>query len=289
MNAKDIVSKEFDTVKRGGYDAAEVDTFLKDVSIEYKKLQNENEELEKKLEVLAEKIREYRKDEDALRDALLIAKKQGIAVVNEAKEDAEKIRKDAQEKAEKTIKDADALAAKKKELGEKNLAEANAKAKQTVDDANAKAAEIHTIMMQQTEREQIVLQRTRKEVQDYTNKILAAYSAHIENIKAMPKACENEFVINTVKEVEARKPEDSAFAKKPAPEAKPAPAPAKPAPEAKPAPAPAKPAPATAKPAPAPEKKAEEKVTGESVLFSLKNEKEEKNAPTSELEFGKNK
>ena len=269
MNAKDIVSKEFDTVKRCGYDAAEVDTFLKDVSIEYKKLQNENEELEKKLEVLAEKIREYRKDEDALRDALLIAKKQGIAVVNEAKEDAEKIRKDAQEKAEKTIKDADALAAKKKELGEKNLAEANAKAKQTVDDANAKAAEIHTIMMQQTEREQIVLQRTRKEVQDYTNKILAAYSAHIENIKAMPKACENEFVINTVKEVEARKPEDSAFAKKPAP------APAKPAPEAK--------------PAPAPEKKAEEKVTGESVLFSLKNEKEEKNAPTSELEFGKNK
>ena len=98
MNAKDIVSKEFDTVKRGGYDAAEVDTFLKDVSIEYKKLQNENAELEKKLEVLAEKIREYRKDEDALRDALLIAKKQGIAVVNEAKDDAEKIRKEAQEK-----------------------------------------------------------------------------------------------------------------------------------------------------------------------------------------------
>ena len=32
MNAKDIVSKEFDTVKRGGYDAAEVDTFLKDLS-----------------------------------------------------------------------------------------------------------------------------------------------------------------------------------------------------------------------------------------------------------------
>ncbi|EKC74023.1 hypothetical protein OBE_02094, partial [human gut metagenome] len=26
MNAKDIVSKEFETVKRGGYDAAEVDT-----------------------------------------------------------------------------------------------------------------------------------------------------------------------------------------------------------------------------------------------------------------------
>ena len=282
MNAKDIVSKEFDTVKRGGYDAAEVDTFLKDVSIEYKKLQNENDELEKKLEVLAEKIREYRKDEDALRDALLIAKKQGIAVVNEAKEDAEKIRKEAKEKADKTIKDTDALSAKKKEIAEKNLADANAKAKQIVDEANAKAEEIHTIMMQQTEREQIVLQRTRKEVQEYTAKILAAYSAHIENIKAMPKACENEFVINTVKEVEARKPEDSAFAKKPAPApAKPAPTPANPAPEAKPT--------EEVKPAPAPEKKAEDKVTGDSVLFNLKSEKEEKNAPVADLEFGKNK
>lgn len=282
MNAKDIVSKEFDTVKRGGYDAAEVDTFLKDVSIEYKKLQNENDELEKKLEVLAEKIREYRKDEDALRDALLIAKKQGIAVVNEAKEDAEKIRKEAKEKADKTIKDTDALSAKKKEIAEKNLADANAKAKQIVDEANAKAEEIHTIMMQQTEREQIVLQRTRKEVQEYTTKILAAYSAHIENIKAMPKACENEFVINTVKEVEARKPEDSAFAKKPAPvPEKPAPTPANPAPEAKSA--------EEVKPAPAPEKKTEEKVTGDSVLFNLKSEKEEKNAPVADLEFGKNK
>lgn len=243
-------------------------------------MQNENEELEKKLEVLAEKIREYRKDEDALRDALLIAKKQGIAVVNEAKEDAEKIRKEAKEKADKTIKDADALAAKKKEISEKNLAEANAKAKQIVDEANAKADEIHTIMMQQTEREQIVLQRTRKEVQDYTNKILAAYSAHIENIKNMPKACENEFVINTAKEVEARKPEDSAFAKKPAP----APAPAAPSvkkPEEKPTP--------KAEAKAETNKPEEDKAKSDSVLFSLKNEKDEKKAPTAELEFGKNK
>lgn len=301
MNAKDIVSKEFEVVKRGGYDAAQVDTFLRDVSVEFKKLGNENEELEKKLEVLAEKIREYRKDEDALRDALLIAKKQGIAVVNEAKEEAEKINKEAKEKADKTIKDADALAAKKKEIAEKNLADANAKAKQIVDDANAKSEEIHTIMMQRTEREQIVLQRTRKEVTEYTNKIIAAYNAHIENIKTIPAQCENEFVIDTAKEVESRKPEESAFAKKPAP------APA--APKSTPAPAPkaAEPAPAPApkaeEPAPAPvkeaekkeaepfakkEEKTEETAKGNSVLFNLKNDKEDRKLSTEELEFGKN-
>ena len=301
MNAKDIVSKEFEVVKRGGYDAAQVDTFLRDVSVEFKKLRNENEELEKKLEVLAEKIREYRKDEDALRDALLIAKKQGIAVVNEAKEEAEKINKEAKEKADKTIKDADALAAKKKEIAEKNLADANAKAKQIVDDANAKSEEIHTIMMQRTEREQIVLQRTRKEVTEYTNKIIAAYNAHIENIKAIPAQCENEFVIDTAKEVESRKPEESAFAKKPAPtpaapKSTPAPAPK----AAEPAPAPA---PKAEEPAPAPvkeaekkeaepfakkEEKTEETAKGNSVLFNLKNDKEDRKLSTEELEFGKN-
>lgn len=301
MNAKDIVSKEFEVVKRGGYDAAQVDTFLRDVSVEFKKLRNENEELEKKLEVLAEKIREYRKDEDALRDALLIAKKQGIAVVNEAKEEAEKINKEAKEKADKTIKDADALAAKKKEIAEKNLADANAKAKQIVDDANAKSEEIHTIMMQRTEREQIVLQRTRKEVTEYTNKIIAAYNAHIENIKAIPAQCENEFVIDTAKEVESRKPEESAFAKKPAP------APAVPKSTPAPAPKAAEPAPASApkaeEPAPAPvkeaekkeaepfakkEEKTEETAKGNSVLFNLKNDKEDRKLSTEELEFGKN-
>ena len=62
MNAKDIVTKTFDKAKLGGYKIEEVDEYLRDVSVEYKKLQNENEELEKKLEVLAAKVREYRKD-----------------------------------------------------------------------------------------------------------------------------------------------------------------------------------------------------------------------------------
>ncbi len=217
MNAKDIVNKTFEVVKRGGYSTTDVDSYLRDVSVEFKKLQSENEELEKKLEVLAAKVREYREDEDALRDALLIAKKQGIAVVNEAKEQAAAITKEAKEKADKTIKDANDAAAKRKAQADKDEADAKAKVAKLIADGNAKADEIHTQMMQRTEREQIVLQRTRKEVSEYTAKILAAYNAHIEYIKGIPAQCENEFVINTAKDVENRKPSDSAFAKKPEP------------------------------------------------------------------------
>ena len=226
----------------------------------------------------------------------LLQKKQGIAVVNEAKEQAEKINKEAKEKADKTIKDADALAAKKREQADKTLADANAKAKQIVGDATAKSEEIHTAMMQRTEREQIVLQRTRKEVEEYTAKILAAYNAHIETIKGIPAQCENEFVISTAKEVEGRKPEDSAFAKKPAekeaakqPEKKPE---AKP--EAKPAPKveekkTEEPFKAVAKEEKQADKKKENAVhKGDSVLFNLNSEKGSKEKHES-LEFGNNK
>ncbi len=215
MNAKEIVNKTFEAVKKGGYKTEEVDEYLRDVSVEFKKLQSENEELEKKIEVLAAKIREYREDEDALREALLIAKKQGIAVVNEAKEQAAAITKEAKEKAEKTVKDANDAAQKRKEQADKDEADAKAKVAKLIADGNAKADEIHTQMMQRTEREQIVLQRTRQEVAEYTQKILSAYNVHIENIKSIPRQCENEFVISTSKEVESRKPQDSAFAKKP--------------------------------------------------------------------------
>ncbi|MBQ8931508.1 MAG: DivIVA domain-containing protein [Ruminiclostridium sp.] len=317
MNAKDIVEKRFETVKKGGYNIDDVDRFLRDVSVEYLGIQKENEELEEKLKILAEKIKEYRNDEDALRDALLIAKKQAIAVENEAKAEAEKIIKEAKEKAEKIVKDATEDAAKEKEQSDKDVAAAKEKAKNIVADANAKSDEIHLIMQQRTEREQIVLQRTKKEVADYTAKILAAYNAHIEYIKGIPAQCENEFVINTVKEVESRKPEDSAFAKKPEPkkeEAKPAPAKeeakkeeAKPAPakeeakkeEVKPAPAKEEPKKEEVKPAPekeepkkeevkpAEEKKEESKKSlGDSILFKLGVGKGEKKDTHENLEFG---
>ena len=307
MNAKDIVTKTFEKAKLGGgYKAEEVDEFLRDVSVEYKKLENENAELEKKLEVLAAKIREYRNDEDALLDALLIAKKQGIAVVNEAKEEAAKINKEANDAAAKTKKDADDYSAKKRAEADKTLADAKAEAKRIVDEANGKADEIHTIMKQQTEREQIVLQRTRKEVSEFTEKILAAYNVHIEYIKNIPAQCENEFVINTAKEVESRKPADSAFAKKPeepkpAEVKKPEPKPEEKKPEPKPEEKkPEEPKPEEKKPEePKPEEKKHEEKKPEdkkhedakktdSILFKLTDEKTSELHELHEpLEFGK--
>lgn len=277
MNAKDIINRKFDKSTFSGYKTDDVDEFMRDVSVEFKALENENAELEKKLEVLANKIREYRNDEEALRDAILVAKREGINILNEAKADAEKRKADSIEAAAKKTKETDDLVAKKKEIAEKTIADAKAEAQRIVADAKNKADEIHTMMQQQTEREQIVLQRTRKEVSEYTAKILAAYKTHISYITALPQECENEFVVKTVKEVESRPANESAFAK---PAAKPA---AKPV-EKKPEPQkPAEKAPAKAEnkedepfKAVETEKTAEIKAKSEtSPLFSLNDKKEE--------------
>ncbi|MBQ8410846.1 MAG: DivIVA domain-containing protein [Ruminiclostridium sp.] len=103
MDANIIRGKKFPEVMRG-YKKEDVEEFLGEVSEEYSKQQRAVHELEKKLEVLADKIREYRENEDDLKEALLGAQKQGRLVVDEAKEKAANIIQDAQNKSDEMIK-----------------------------------------------------------------------------------------------------------------------------------------------------------------------------------------
>ncbi|MDE7361812.1 MAG: DivIVA domain-containing protein [Oscillospiraceae bacterium] len=247
MNAKEIVTKRFEKAAFNGYKTDDVDDYLKEVSDEFAQLQKEKDELERKLEVLADKIREYRDDEDALRDALLVAQKQGNAIVAESKASAEKLTKetndtvtkqlaDAKTKSERLVNDAD-------EYSKKTRADADATAAKIISDANNKAAEIKAAMDRQQEIQENILQQTRKEVLEYRTKILAGYKEHIALIESLPEKCENDYIKKTAEEVEKREAERAEKAKQAAAKAaqqKAKPAPPKPAP--KPAPAPAKPA-----------------------------------------------
>ena len=195
--------------------------------------------------MLADKIREYRDDEDALKDALLLAQKQGNQIVNESKAAAEKLReetktavekqlKEAQEKADKLTSDAD-------EYSKRMTKEANERADKLVKDARAKADEIDQMMKKQTEIQQNILQKTRKEADEYRNRLLTAYKSHMDLIAKLPEMCENEYIRQTAAEVEKREAEKAkaAAAKqaatKAAKPAEPAEAPAKPEPEKQPA------------------------------------------------------
>ena len=211
MNAKEILARRFEKATFNGYKTDDVDEFLREISGEYSQLQKEKNELERKLEVLADKIREYRDDEDALKDALLMAQKQGNQIITDSKNAADKLKKETDEavakqlaeakaKSEKMIKDAD-------DYAKRMTKESNERADKLVKDARAKADEIRELMQRQTEIQQTILQRTRKEADEYRNRIISAYKAQIELINKLPEACENEFVKAAAAEVESREAE----------------------------------------------------------------------------------
>ena len=211
MNAKDIITRKFEKATFNGYKTDDVDDFLREVSNEYAQLQKDKSELERKLEVLADKIREYRDDEDALKDALLLVQKQGNAIVSESRASADKLRKetnetvtkqlaDAKEKSEKMVKDAD-------DYAKRMTKDSNERADKLVKDARAKAEEIKTAMNRQQEIQEQILQQTRREVTEYRSRIMARLTEHMEFLEALPERIENDFVKKTAAEVEKREAE----------------------------------------------------------------------------------
>lgn len=196
MDAAAISEKRFTEAMRG-YKKEEVDDYLNDLSMEVSQLNKEKDELEKKLVVLADKIREYREDEDALKEALLGAQKQGNAVIASAKEKSAEMIQEAQNKCDGMIADADALVAEKHAEAEKIIADALAEKKRIEDEATKKANDIHTEMEIQTEIDKEVLARTKREAEDFRTRLIVEYTNHMEFIKKIPEQCENEFIKET--------------------------------------------------------------------------------------------
>lgn len=118
MNSNEIMAKDFDVVRRG-FDPDVVKGYLAEVSNYVKSLEADKVNMMKKLEVLARKVEEYKKDEESLQDALLGAQKLAKATIGDAQEKADTITTEAQEKA-------DALSAAAKADAEKMVTEAKA-------------------------------------------------------------------------------------------------------------------------------------------------------------------
>ncbi len=145
ITAKEINNKRFEQTKPG-YSPTEVDDFLREIALQMTRYQKEKEETEKKIEVLVESVREYKKDEEALKDALIGAQKQGRQVVAEAQANADKI----------------------------------------LADATVKAGEIIGGTKIQLEKEKHNLNKMQQQVTDFKANLLAMYKGHLAQITAIP-------------------------------------------------------------------------------------------------------
>ena len=97
-------------LNRKGYNVEDVRAFLNQVAYQFEKLEKEKAELEQNMLVLADKLDEYRREEEKLSAALFNAQKISENIVDEATQKATIIVGDAQIVAENIVNDANATA-----------------------------------------------------------------------------------------------------------------------------------------------------------------------------------
>lgn len=117
LSLNDITNVSFRKAGFSGYKPEDVDDFIDQVKSSFEELmkanrsqreeidrvEEEKRQLQKKLEILAAKIEEYRSEEDEIKTALVSAQKLGDASIREARHKAEIILKDANLKAEHIV------------------------------------------------------------------------------------------------------------------------------------------------------------------------------------------
>ena len=103
ITVNDIRDVKFRKTNLGGYRPEDVDVFLDEVQDSYEKLQRENVNLTQKIKILADRINQYRQDEDSVKTALVSAQKLADMSVLEAKKEAESIVTAAKNEANRLV------------------------------------------------------------------------------------------------------------------------------------------------------------------------------------------
>lgn len=108
LTIDEVKNITFRKANLGGYRPEDVEAFIDEVASTLEQNRRDKIELVKKLDILAKRIEEYRKDEENVRGALLNAQKVMDSTVKEANKKAEEILNDAKRKAQDIIINANA-------------------------------------------------------------------------------------------------------------------------------------------------------------------------------------
>ena len=178
-----------------GYKQEDIDEFLNKLEEEAAIAQRELDDSNNKIQVLADKVREYMpyykedinsgvmRDEDALKDALLGAQKEGHRIISEANAKAEEIIAQAKEKADAMM---DEVTVQHDALIEKNEAE--------------------------IEEEHKKLAAAKKQVADFKKALFDMYKEHLNMLSAMPEEDDTTFGMTEENATEPAQPKPAVAA-----------------------------------------------------------------------------
>ncbi len=217
LTPQQVKDHRFQLGSRGTYRAEEVDAFMQELTACYEEAYTQNEALLKKISLLADKVEEYRRDEDTIRSALLVAQRTADQVVREAQEKADaclaqaenqakeleaeasarsgQVIQEASDRAQTLTREVDArvsaLLGDASAKAESLVSEAQAKADRLVEEAGRHAQENLAQLREETERESLLLDQMRSAVSTFRADLIAMYKEHVELINRLPSLTEN--------------------------------------------------------------------------------------------------
>ena len=163
FTADEIRQITFEKVMRG-YRPEDVESFMENIADEFEALEKEKKDLEEKLYLLAEKVEQYKAEEESIKTTLINAQRLGESIVSDARVKADNVIREA------TIKKNDIISSAYNEI----------------------------------EGTEEVLNRLRREVSDFKRNILSLYKTHIESLSNLPEEKTEEAVVEEEKETEVQ-------------------------------------------------------------------------------------
>lgn len=208
-----ITNHHFEASGRNAYKADSVDSFIKEVAESYEQMFRENGEMFKKINLLAQRLEEYRSDEDNIRNALLTAQRAADKITKEAQAKAEQLVNEVKERTDKENERLDAAAAeylsKSKYEAEAIIEDAKKQAQAILDKAIVDSKEASVSARSDMIKEIAALDTMKQEVTKFKQQILADYAAQIELIQKLPEVVIEEMTEQEDVETEAAVAEEA--------------------------------------------------------------------------------
>ena len=202
MTPSELREYEFKGAGRNAYKSDDVDNFFGEVAVAYEKIFRENAELIKRVGLLADRLEQFKKDEEQIKQAVIGAQKAADIIVKEAemsvedskaeaeailaaaKGEAEIIKSDAEKQA---IADSELLLSIARDKEESIISKAKEEAHGIIIEANDSAKDTVGAATRTITSESLHYEMLKKEVSEFRASILAQYKAHIELISKLPE------------------------------------------------------------------------------------------------------
>lgn len=191
LTPNQIKEKKLQTAVNG-YDINETNAFLAEIAESYAAVVAENKELYRKMEILANKIVEYRSEEDTIKEALIAAQRTAGEITKTAKEKAEKLISDARDYVAKLTKEkteaANAIASEAQEKADGILNSAKTTAQEILTQVKESSSELISKAKEEKELHESVVSNLKSESAAFRASLVSLYEQELERLKNLKES-----------------------------------------------------------------------------------------------------